>query len=497
MFRLVVALLVCLIALGASVAVQAQDLAAKSSEAAAAMRAKRFERAAELYRELKRAIPDNPGLTMNLGLALHSSGRYEAALEQFGQVVRLDPSMGPAWLLLGVGNLKLGRSSAALAPLEKAVELLPDNTLALLELGDTLLQQERFDQAAVNFQKLMKLDSANPKGWLGLGSSYASLSRISAERLEAVAPESGYRDLLVADSRFDLDQYRSAFAYYRRAAEKLPEMPGVHQSLARVYRAAGHEEWARVEDEREKLTPTPDCRAERLLCSYRDQAYEQVVASEQSQEPQTLYLRTKAYSALAERAHARLAALPLSSAIHQVMATQLHMRGQYREAVEEWRRALEFEPSNAALRTKLAHSVWSSGDYEAAQPMLEELLEITPESAQLHFMLGHGLLSRQLNEDAIAPLEDAVRLDPEMLEARGSLARAYLRISQPEQAIPHLEAALPTDADGSLHYQLARAYQTAGRAADARKAMADYKQALESIQQRESASASARPITAP
>ena len=35
--------------------------------------------------------------------------------------------------------------------------------------------------------------------------------------------------------------------------------------------------------------------------------------------------------------------------------------------------------------------------------------------------------------------------------------------------MPHLEAALETDEDGSLHFQLARAYQATGRADEARE----------------------------
>ena len=37
--------------------------------------------------------------------------------------------------------------------------------------------------------------------------------------------------------------------------------------------------------------------------------------------------------------------------------------------------------------------------------------------------------------------------------------------------MPHLEAALPTDEDGSLHFQLARAYRETGRADQAARTL--------------------------
>jgi len=39
------------------------------------------------------------------------------------------------------------------------------------------------------------------------------------------------------------------------------------------------------------------------------------------------------------------------------------------------------------------------------------------------------------------------------------------------RALPHLEAARETDADGSLHYQLSRAYQAQGKAERAAEAL--------------------------
>ncbi len=82
-------------------------------------------------------------------------------------------------------------------------------------------------------------------------------------------------------------------------------------------------------------------------------------------------------------------------------------------------------------------------------------------------MLGEALTTRQKLEDAIAPLERAVKLAPTLLAARASLGRALLGVNRAADAVPHLRAAIPTDRDGSLHFQLSRALAAEGKTAEA------------------------------
>jgi predicted Zn-dependent protease len=48
-----------------------------------------------------------------------------------------------------------------------------------------------------------------------------------------------------------------------------------------------------------------------------------------------------------------------------------------------------------------------------------------------------------------------------------------MQTGAPNLALPHLRAAAGTDKDGSLHYQLARAYQMTGQPARAAQATAE------------------------
>ena len=138
-------------------------------------------------------------------------------------------------------------------------------------------------------------------------------------------------------------------------------------------------------------------------------------------------------------------------------------QGRHLEAVAEWRQALKHSPGDPHLLTELALSLQIGGDHEGARLVLEELLKRESQSSRLNHLMGDNLINLQQPEKAIPYLEKAVQSNSSLLGAHASLGRAYLQAGQALQAIPHLKAALPQDGDGTLHYQLARAYQSSGQ----------------------------------
>lgn len=434
------------------------------------MTAGRFDEAARLYEELNRAIPGNPGLMMNLGLALHSSGDYQKAAAQFQSVVSRQPDFTPAWLMLGLARLKLGEKASALEPLQRVVQADPANRIALLELGDAYLSLNRAAEAIEPFRRLTEIDPANPKGWQGLGLSYAAQSNQVFARLEQTASESAYRDLLLARSRAAQQQPRSAFHLYRRALDKNTTVRGVHAALAEIYRLQNRSDWATVEEQRERALPSLDCRIEKYECAFRDGDFRQVLnLSEQVETPESWYWRARSYGELARGAFERLGQLPPSTEVYELMAAALRIQGLHRESAEKWREALKFAPQDARLKKELARSLWQAGELAAARPLLEELLKEQPDSAELNFELGDTLSQSQMIQEAVPYLEKSARLAPNLLSARAALGSAYFKLNRLTYAVPHLEAALSIDGDGQLHYMLARVYKMTGRDAIAKQ----------------------------
>jgi len=438
-----------------------QALAEKAQAAKQLMAAGHPGDAVPIYRELLRAMPDNPGLTLNLGLALDMSGDKRGAIREYQAVLKLDPQSFPARLLMGTAYLDLGQPSDAIAPLEESVKLQPENLDAQATLADAELALERFGAAAARFEKLSQQDPSSPKVWYGLGACYEGLAQKSFDELTNVAANSAYWLYLVAESRYANKQTYSAFYFYRQALAKMPSLRGVHAALADIYRQTDHADWASVEEQKEKDLPPPDCAAEMLECDFHAGNFLAIV-EQAGKDSKTLYWKTRAYNQLALSAYDRLGRLLPSAETYELRARIESKRRQYAQAAKNWREALQLVPGNPAFKRGLAMALAQSGDLQGAEKLFRELLLQYPGSASLNYLLGDVMRNAQKPQEAITYLQKAVAADPKLLSAQSSLGLAYLQVGQVAKAIPHLQAALPGDQDGTLHYQLARAYQAHG-----------------------------------
>jgi tetratricopeptide (TPR) repeat protein len=469
-----------------------EDLAAKSSRGKELMAAGRYAEAIPIYKELVRALPNNPGPIMNLGLALHMSGRDREAIREFQEVLRLDPKHLPARLFLGAAYLELKQPTEAIAALKIVVRAQPDNPDALLALGEAYLLKEQFQSAAAQFERLTKLDPQNPKAWHGLGLSYEGLAGRDFVKLEKRALGSPYWLVLFAEARFTAGYLTRAFLCYREAQAKMPTMRGIHPAVAEIYRRIGKPEWAAIEEEKERKMPALDCSevggthlpatarlpaepaaspprqarlaARKLECDFWGKRYGQVVAASKSDPTvEAQFWRIRAYNELAREAFSRLAQLPPSAEVHELLATVNFNRRKYHEAAQHWQEALKFSPENRYYQERLAISLSSNHEYEGALKLLEALIQQAPDSLELNYWLGSTILGLREPEKAIPYLTKALEIDPTVPAVHKELARAYMRIGQTEKAIPHLKIALPADEDGSVHYQLSVAYRRLGQ----------------------------------
>lgn len=452
---------------------QANDLAPKAQQAQRAMETGDFKQAVALYTELVHDLPQNAGLHLNLGLALHSDGRYREAVNQFRIVTKRQPENASAWLMLGLSEVKLGQSQEAIAALRRALKIEPDNSLAQLQLGEALLSTGRPREAIEEFQKITERNPDNSRAWQGLGLSYAALARRAFREIEKVAPGSAYHDALLAESLAGQDQYRLAFYFYRKAlAAKPANLPGIHRALAEIYRNTGHSDWAAIEEERERSLPPPDCARSPLACDFLAGRYAQVISKAQNNsDPAAYYWQARAGQQLALRAFQRLAQMPESAEIHELMAEADNIQGQYRSAVAEWKKAAALSPVNRRLQEGLARSLWLDHDYQEALPLLTKLLLQNSESAELNFEMGDTLLRLGRVKDSIAYLQRAIALSPGNLPAQASLGLAYLRNGEAAQAIPLLKAASSQSDAKPILYELAEAYRQTGQKALAQETM--------------------------
>ena len=307
------------------------------------------------------------------------------------------------------------------------------------------------------------------------GKEYEALAQASFEQLQKLDPDSAYLAALVADSRSRGRQRRAAYFFYRQALERDAKLRGAHAAIAEVYRQTGHPDWAEIEERAEAKLGPLNCATEQLACDFAAKRYPAVVAGAKlSKGPAGAYWQTRAWNALALDAFSHLDQLPDSAPKLALLAEMLRDRKQYAESVKSWRAALALAPGDSNIEHELLMTLCMAQDFTAAQPMLDRMLAKEPGSPALNFLQGDVYLNQQLPEKAVPYLHKAVASDPQLLQAKASLARAYLQSGQADNAAEYLKDVLPTDEDGTLHFELARAYRAAGKAELAKQAMARY-----------------------
>jgi predicted Zn-dependent protease len=464
----------------------ADDLAAKAQRGKEAMAAGRFDEAAALYAEITRALPDEPGMLLNLGMALSMAGRPREAVPRLEAALRLRPDLLPASLFLGAARLELGQAARAVAPLQKVVTAQPDNVEARRRLADALWSLERFAPAVQEYRTLSEQAPQDPHAWYGLGRSYEGVARTAREQLQRSAPDSDYVLLLVAQLMVAEGKPANAFRLYREALEKRPGLAEAHEAVARIYEQRGHADWAAVERERARGIPAPDCRSASLECDFHAGRYASVFAAAGSLgSTEGTYWLSRAAFELAREAFAHLGELPASPEATlrrvEILRAQRQPLG---PAIEALRAAAAAWPEDLRIRRELATALFLVNDPEGARPILDDLIKRTPDSAELGLLLGETWLKAQQPAKAIPLLEDVVRREPKFLPAHAALGRAYVAAGDMPRAIAPLETALETDTDGSLHYQLARAYRATGRPERATRALAQFQELRKSAEAR-------------
>ena len=440
----------------------------KNENANALLLAGKPQQAIPLYRELAAAFPQQLSFRTNLVLALYNAGHYAETVDQCRALLKKQPELFPALIYLGASQVKLGAALAAEEPLRKALLLNANDLNARIMLADALLLTARPSEAAEQYEIVRQALPQNPRVLFGLARAYDAAVEASLQQMEHLSAAAPEALALRAELDLDKDQFAPAFTGFKHALALQPGLPGIHELIAQVYERTGHTEWAAIERAK---TPADAATAS------------------------AFYTQAKTFRARAQEAYEQLKSQPASSEAHQALALEHEKHSRYPDAAASWKEALAIEPGEAQIELRLATALCHANDYAAALPLLKKQLARTPDSPELNYLLGLAFINSQAPAEAIPYLESCVKRDPKRLLAQASLGAAYLEINKPAYAIEHLKLAVAgDDPDGSLHYQLARAYRSAGMQTQAAATLQDYREIL---QRRAKESAALSAITAP
>jgi tetratricopeptide (TPR) repeat protein len=104
------------------------------------------------------------------------------------------------------------------------------------------------------------------------------------------------------------------------------------------------------------------------------------------------------------------------------------------EALKEFERELKVSPSHHLAMLQIAFEYIKRGDYEAARPWAKQAVETAPNAFVARKAWGQVLLESGETEAAIAELEAGVKMAPDSPQMRFILARAYQRAGRSADA---------------------------------------------------------------
>lgn len=169
---------------------------------------------------------------------------------------------------------------------------------------------------------------------------------------------------------------------------------------------------------------------------------------------------------------------PASYRVNQISAEIFEVQGRYPEAVAEYRKAIQKNPSAINLHFRLGRALLmqshSPDALNEARKEFEAELKLNPSDAVAEYEVGQILIAENKPEEAAPRFERALALSPDFIEALLALAKERANRKRYDDAIQFLERAVHLQpANESAHYNLMLAYRNAGRTADALREKAE------------------------
>jgi len=147
-----------------------------------------------------------------------------------------------------------------------------------------------------------------------------------------------------------------------------------------------------------------------------------------------------------------------------------------KQAVDEFRKALELNPASVRERLNYGLSLVRAGDIDRGMVELQAVQRQDPGLPHTWFNLGIAYKMQQKDTEAIAQFRELLRLAPNEPVAHYSLGFLYQRNGNSEAAVTEFETAARLDPNfAAPRFQLFSAYRNLDRTADAERVITEFR----------------------
>jgi len=358
------------------------------------------------------------------GLAENSLGHADKAQASFQKVIELAPKRALGYADLGVLYFQLGKADEATRMFRSALGREPDNFTALLGLGTILLESNQPEEAAEMLKTAWHSNTGNFRAGYGYALALRELKRPKAARevLSKVAapsePEFATKYYALSGAaEEDLQNWSAAARDYSRAYHFDPGGIEIYSSWVRTAVKS------RDPNEIRALPPPPAG-----------------LSAQQHFSLGTLFASARSYKQAIPEFRAALQADPGNEAAAYNLALSWQQVGNSKEAISVIQTALQHKPS-AELYNLLGSVEEEAGDYIQAARDLRRAVDRNPESEEYYFDLGIEYLSHYAFRPALDTFDVADRKFPGSLREKVGLGYAHYGLHQyPEAEKAFLDA---------------------------------------------------------
>src|SRR5882757_6441648 len=156
--------------------------------------------------------------------------------------------------------------------------------------------------------------------------------------------------------------------------------------------------------------------------------------------------------------------------VHSIAGITLRLDGMYEDALAQFNRSLQLNPSNApAIYNHRARVYQYQNQLELAEEELQKGLTLEPKHSLLRTSLAYQHMRKGELQTAISLLEAVIREDDSMRIAFPTLAMCYVQVGQREKAASLIEedSLSAAEADSEMAYRLATYFAVEGDESEA------------------------------
>jgi tetratricopeptide (TPR) repeat protein len=167
---------------------------------------------------------------------------------------------------------------------------------------------------------------------------------------------------------------------------------------------------------------------------------------------------------------------PNSIRLHELLAESYRDREKYADAEMEYKVALGINPKEFSALVGAATNYLQELRIDLAHAMIQNALVQSPSDAEANYIMGEVLFAEHKYSDAEPYLQAGLAAKAQLVpRIHALLGQVYASEGDTKRAIDEYKLGLPSDDDGSVHFQLGRLYQKSGEAKLAANAFADSK----------------------